>query len=249
MGRGAIRVGIGGWTYEPWRGTFYPEGLRQADELAHAAARLGTIEINGTFYGRQKRESFAKWRDAAAPGFVFTVKANRACVNRKRLDEGAESVARFFEQGVTELGDKLGPILWQLAATKRFDAREIAGFLALLPREHDGMGLRHAMEPRHESFDTPEFHALAREHGVAVVTADSAKYPAFGEATADFTYARLQSAREDEPAGYPAGELDAWAGRARDWAAKGDVFVFFINGAKVRAPAAAEALIARLEAG
>lgn len=237
-----IRVGIGGWTYAPWRGTFYPEGLPQKDELAYVGEHLTAIEINGTFYRHQKPESFAKWRDAVPEGFVFSIKAHRVCTNRKALDEAGESVARFLGQGLTELGDRLGPILWQLAATKKFDADEIAAFFSLLPPERDGLALRHAIEPRHESFADPAFFDLAREAGVAVVLADSDKYPCFDEPTGPFVYARLQNAREDVSTGYPAKELDGWAQRARGWTDEGrDAFVFFINGAKVRAPAAAMA--------
>lgn len=247
MAKGKIRIGIGGWTYEPWRGTFYPEKWPQAKELAYAAERLTAIEINGTFYGRQKPASFVKWREAVPDGFVFTAKASRYCVNRKILAEAGESIARFLDQGITELGDKLGPILWQLAATKRFDAGDIAAFLALLPAAQDGMKLRHAIEPRHESFADPAFFALCRQAGVAVVHAEAEAYPRFAEQTADFTYARIQTAAEDLPNGYPDAELDRLATQARAWAEGGrEVFLFFISGAKVRNPAAAQALIARL---
>ena len=247
MGQGTIRVGIGGWTYEPWRGTFYPPGLPHAKELAYLGERLTADEINGTFYRGQSPASFAKWRDAVPGGFVFSLKASRYCVNRKILAEAGESIGKFVNQGISELGGKLGPILWQLAATKQFDADDIAGFLALLPESQDGIALRHAIEPRHESFRDPAFFDLARKAGVAVVYADAAKYPCFEEQTAGFTYARLQNAREDEPTGYSAAELDRWAVQARAWAEGGrDVFLYFINGAKERAPAAAQSLIERL---
>jgi uncharacterized protein YecE (DUF72 family) len=240
-------VGVGGWTFAPWRGSFYPAGLAQARELDFAGRHLTAIEINGTFYRNQSRASFAKWRDAVPEGFVFTVKASRFCTNRKLLSSAGESIARFAAQGLTELGDKLGPILWQLAPTKVFDAEDMAGFLALLPRQQDGIALRHAIEPRHESFRDPAFFAMARAAGVAVVFAEAEKYPRFDEQTAPFTYARIQTAREELPNGYPDAELDRWAAQARAWAEGGrDVFLFFIAGAKVRNPAAAEALIARL---
>lgn len=261
-----IHVGIGGWTYEPWRGTFYPPGLPHTRELEYAARAVTAIEINATYYRLQSRDSFAKWADAAPPGFMFSVKASRYCTNRKDLAEAAEPIERFLAQGLTELGDKLGPILWQLMPTKRFDADEIRAFLALLPPRRDGVVLRHAIEPRHESFRDPVFVALAREAGVAIVFADSADYPMIADCTADFVYARLQNSRGDEPTGYSAGALDRWAEIARAWA-KGEqpaglpyvaeesppptterqVFIFMISGAKVRAPAAAQALIARLE--
>ncbi len=259
-----IRVGIGGWTYAPWRGTFYPKGLRQADELAHAGRHLTAIEINGTFYGSQKPESFARWRDSVPDGFVFSLKAPRFAVNRRELATAGDSIERFFSSGVMELGNKLGPINWQLAATKVFDAQDIDGFLSLLPKEIDGRAIRHVLEVRHESFRDPAFVTLAQSHGVAVVLADSETHPLIADVTADFVYMRLQAASEDEPTGYGPVALDLWRARARAFAAgsapddlprlvtraprktKRDVFVFFINGAKVRAPAAAMALIARL---
>jgi uncharacterized protein YecE (DUF72 family) len=247
MTSGKIHVGIGGWTYEPWRGVFYPPGLPHARELEYAAGAVTAIEINGTYYRTQSPASFRKWAEATPPGFVFSVKASRFCTNRKNLADGGESIGRFLGQGLTELGDRLGPILWQFMPTKRFDADEIAGFLSLLPARQDGMKLRHAIEPRHESFGDPAFIALARKAGAAIVFADSAKYPSIGELTADFVYARLQNAQEEIETGYDAAELDKWADVARGWAGGGrDAFVFMINGAKVRAPAAAQALIARL---
>ena len=244
---GTIRVGVGGWTYEPWRGTFYPDKWPQAKELDYAGQKLTAIEINGTFYGRQKPASFVKWRDAVPDGFVFSAKASRYCTNRKVLAEAGGSIANFVEQGIVELGDKLGPILWQLAGTKRFDAEDMAAFLKLLPAEHGGLRLRHAIEPRHESFRDPAFFAMAREAGVAVVYAEAEDYPKFDEQTADFTYARIQTAREALPLGYTEAELDRLAAQARSWARGGrDVFLFFIAGDKVRNPAAAQALIAGL---
>ena len=249
MTSGKIHVGIGGWTYEPWRGIFYPPGLPQARELEYAAGAVTAIEINGTYYRTQSPASFRKWAEATPPGFVFSVKASRFCTNRKNLADGGESIARFLGQGLTELGDRLGPILWQLMPTKRFDADEMAGFLSLLSPSQDGVPLRHAIEPRHESFRDPAFLALAREADVAIVFADSATHPSIGELTADFVYARLQNAREEIESGYDAAELDKWADIARGWADGGrEAFIFMINGAKVRAPAAAQALIARLAA-
>jgi uncharacterized protein YecE (DUF72 family) len=252
--RGKIHVGVGGWTFEPWRGVFYPPKWPQAKELDYAGQHLTGIEINGTFYGRQKPASFAKWRDAVPDGFVFTAKASRYCVNRKVLGEAGESIANFVGQGITELGAKLGPILWQFAATKRFDADDMAAFLALLPARHDGLRLRHALEPRHESFADPRFFAMCRQAGVAVVYAEAADYPKFAEQTADFTYARIQTADAALPNGYPDAELDRLADQVREWAAGADgaardVCLFFISGAKLRNPAAAQALIARLEDG
>lgn len=247
MTAGTIRVGIGGWNYEPWRGTFYPETLPKAHELEYATSRLTAIEVNSTFYSRQSPATFARWRKAAPDGFVYTLKAGRACTQRKDLSQSGDSIAKFLEQGIVELGDRLGPILWQLPATRKFEGEQIAAFLAMLPPSQDGVPLRHAIEPRHESFDDPAFFELARQAGVAVVFADSPRYPCLAEQTGPFTYARLQDTREDVATGYDDAALDAWAEKARGWAAGDrDVFVFFIAGAKVRNPAAAEALIARL---
>jgi uncharacterized protein YecE (DUF72 family) len=264
MADGTIRVGIGGWTYAPWRGTFYPAGLPHARELDFAAGQVGAIEINATGYRLQSRESFVKWGKAVPDGFVFAIKASRFCTNRKVLAEAGESIAKFVAQGFTELGDKLGPILWQFAATKRFDPDDFAAFLALLPATQDGVTLRHAIEPRHESFRDPAFVAMARAAGVAIVFADSPNYPLIPDLSGGFSYARLQDQREEEPAGYPPAALERWAAVARGWA-RGeapaglpyvvppsdgarprDVFVFMINGAKVRAPAASMALAERL---
>lgn len=260
-----IHIGIGGWTYEPWRGTFYPKGLKHADELEHAARHVTAIEINGTYYRLQSRASFEKWRDAVPPGFVFTVKASRFCTNRRVLAEAGESIEKFLGQGLTALGDALGPILWQFTPTKAFDAQDFGAFLDLLPPERDGARLRHAIEVRHESFRDPRFIDLARKHGAAIVFADSPDYPAIADLTADFVYARLQDAREEEPTGYSSRALDRWAEIARTWRDGGipegmdyvadarpgakarDVFLFMINGAKVRAPAAAQALIEKLK--
>jgi len=243
-----IHVGIGGWDFDPWRGTFYPQGLAKAKQLHFASRQLSAIEINATFYKLQRPELFAGWRDTVPDGFKFAIKGSRFCTNRKLLAAGGESIERFCAQGVSELGDKLGPILWQFADTKKFDADDIAGFLKLLPRSQDGVTLRHVIEARHESFGDPRFAALAREAGVAICYAEGEGKPTFAEQTADFTYARLMNAREEEPLGYPEAELDRIADLARGWAEGGerDVFIFFIAAAKVRNPAAAQALIERL---
>jgi uncharacterized protein YecE (DUF72 family) len=265
---GDIRVGIGGWTFEPWRETFYPKGLKHARELEYASRQVTAIEINGTYYGSQKPESFARWREETPDGFVFAVKGPRFATNRKDLSLSASSVERFLIGGVLELKEKLGPINWQFLPTKAFVPEDFAAFLKLLPGELDGRALRHAVEVRHASFVTPDFVALARAHGVAIVVADSDEHPQIADLTAPFVYARLQRAREDEEHGYAAGELDLWAERARTWAggdapkdlpaigdasaksgkAAGprDVFVFMINGHKPKAPAAAMAMIEKL---
>jgi uncharacterized protein YecE (DUF72 family) len=243
---GKIRVGIGGWTYEPWRGVFYPKGLPQKRELEHASRHLTSIEINGTYYSTFKPESWAKWRAETPDGFVFAVKASRFCTNRKELAGAGESIARFIGQGLSELKDRLGPINWQFMATKKFQPEDFEAFLKQLPREVDGLPLRHALEVRHESFKAAQFYDLARRYNAAIIFADDEDFPAIEEATADFTYARLMRTKEDVETGYVPAELDAWAKRARAWATRGDAFVYFISGAKIRAPAAAQALIARL---
>lgn len=247
---GSTRVGIGGWTYEPWRGLFYPEGLQQRRELEYASRQVTAIEINGTFYGSQKPQSFIKWRDETPDGFVFSLKGPRYATYRKRLAEAGESVTRFVDSGVAELGAKLGPILWQLPPTHVFEADDLAAFLDLLPRKIGSRPLRHVIEARHESFRDPAFFAALRKVGMATVFADSPKYPAFDEITADFVYARMMRSEPARTSGYAPRELDRIADTARQWAAssggKADVFVFFINGAKERAPAAARALLDRL---
>lgn len=241
-----IRVGVGGWTYEPWRGVFYPDGLAQKRELEFAAQHLTAIEINATFYGRQKPESYHNWAKAVPDGFKFSLKASRYATARKVLAEGGDSIKVFLEQGFTELGDRLGPILWQFAATKRFDRDDFARFLDLIPDTQDGVPLRHVLEPRHESFRDPAFYELARGRKMAIVFADDDEFPCIDEPTADFVYARLQRSR-DIDTGYEAAALDQWADKARGWAGGDrDVFVFFIAGAKIRNPAAAQALIERL---
>ena len=246
---GTIRVGIGGWTYEPWRGVFYPPDLVQKRELEFASRALSSIEINGTYYSTFKPDSWRKWRDETPEGFVFSVKASRYSTNRKVLADGAESIDRFLGQGLTELGDKLGPINWQFMATKKFDAEDFGAFLSLLPKERDGVRLRHAVEVRSPTFQTEQFYDLARRYGVAICYAvddEADGVPTIDQTTADFTYARLMSSREDLETGVTAEELNGFAAQARGWAAHGDVFAYFISGAKVRNPAAAQALIKKL---
>jgi uncharacterized protein YecE (DUF72 family) len=246
MASGTIRVGVGGWDYDPWRGTFYPDGLAKTKQLAYATEHLTAIEVNSTYYSSQKPATFAKWAQAAPDGFKFAVKASRFTTNRKVLAEGAESIQRFLTQGIIELGDRLGPILWQFMATKKFDADDFAAFLKLLPDRQDGVPLHHAIDVRHESFVDPAFYTLAHKANAAIVFADHDEFPCVDEATADFTYARLQRAAEGVPTGYDDAALDRWAKQTRAWAKKSDVFAFFISGAKIRNPAAAQALIAKL---
>ncbi|MFL0412984.1 DUF72 domain-containing protein [uncultured Sphingomonas sp.] len=265
MTKRAIRVGIGGWTYEPWRGTFFPPKWPIKRELEYASRHVTAIEVNGTYYSGFKPATFAGWAKTAPEDFVFTLKASRYATNRKVLAEGGDSIQRFVSQGITELGDKLGPIMWQFMATKKFDAEDFAAFLALLPASQDGIALRHAVHVRHESFAVPEFVAMCRKAGVAIVYADSRDYPAIADVSSDFVYARLEDAVEEEPAGYSPAALDKWTDAARLWS-KGDrpdglpyvaehlattprdVFVFFINGFKERAPHGAMAMIERLSA-
>jgi uncharacterized protein YecE (DUF72 family) len=246
-----IRVGIGGWTFEPWRGTFYPEKLSQKKELEYASSKLTSIEINGTYYSGFKIDTWMKWRDETPDDFVFAVKASRFCTNRKVLSEGNESLERFLDQGLTALGDKLGPINWQFMATKKFDPVDFEGFLKLLPKEKDGVRLRHALEVRSPTFDVPQFYDLAAKYGCAIVYAEddeAPEWPKIDQPTADFTYARMMSSKPDEPTGMTSAELDGIAQQTKAWAKRGDVFAYFIAGAKVRNPAAAMALIEKLKA-
>ncbi|HEY9216488.1 MAG TPA: DUF72 domain-containing protein, partial [Phenylobacterium sp.] len=210
---GLIRAGIGGWTFEPWRGVFYPKGLKHAAELAYASRQVTAIEINSTYYSMQKPQSWAKWRDETPEGFVFTIKGSRFCTNRRVLADAGEGMARFLDQGLVELGDRLGPILWQFMPTKKFDPDDFAAFLALLPASHGGLVLRHAVEVRHESFAVPEFVALCRKHGVAVCISENVAYPMVPDITAGFVYARLLGGADDIPTGYPPDGLDQWAQR------------------------------------
>ena len=261
---GKIRAGIGGWTFEPWRGVFYPPGLRQADELAYAASRLTAIEINGTYYSTFKPDSWAKWRAATPDGFRFAVKASRFCTNRRVLAEGEASVQTFLNQGLTELGDRLGPVLWQFMATKKFDPADFEGFLKLLPDSVGGLPLRHVLEPRHESFCTPEFIALARKYGAAICLADHHDYPLIADVSGEVVYVRLQTGSDDIETAYGPKDLDRWAGRLKTYAQgrhpadlaavspepapekPRDVYAFIIHEGKVRAPAGAMALMTRV---
>ncbi len=247
MGEGKIRVGIGGWTYPPWRGVFYPEKLPQSKELEYASRALAAIEINATFYGRQKPKSWENWEKAAPDGFQFAIKGSRYCVMKAKLAEAKEGLDGFFAQGFSALGSKLGPILWQFASRRKFNRDDIAGFIDLLPEKLDGIVLRHALEPRHESFNDEEFFKLCRARNIAIVFEDSDEYPCIEADTADFSYARLQRMSEALETGYDDAALAGFAKRARKWSSTGrDAYIFMINGAKVRAPAAALALQERL---
>lgn len=264
MQSGNIYVGIGGWTYEPWRGVFYPKGLPHARELEYAAQHLTSIEVNGTFYRTQTPKTFRDWAGQVPDGFVFSLKGPRYAVNRRVLADAGDSIKRFLDSGVTELGDKLGPLLWQFAPMKNFDEADFGAFLELLPREFNGRRLRHVIEVRHDSFKVPAFLALLRQFTFSVVYAEHAAYTEMADITGDFVYARLQKGNEKLKAAYAPKALDAWAERAKTWTAGGapndlprvdetapkkqprDVFIYFIHEAKVRAPAAAMALIERV---
>ena len=260
-----IRVGVGGWTFEPWRDNFYPAGLPHAKELDYASRRLTTIEVNGTYYSSQRPATFAKWRDETPDDFVFSLKASRYATNRRVLAEAGESIERFVASGITELGAKLGPIVWQFAPTKRFDAVDFEAFMQLLPQQAGGIALRHVLDVRHASFMAPEYLALARRHGLATVFTDSDDHPSFADVTGAFVYARLMRTRAELPEGCPPETFAALATCARTWRDGGepggvprvepapaaavparDVFMFFISGAKERAPAAALALLRQL---
>ena len=262
---GKIRSGIGGWTFEPWRGVFYPTGLAQAKELHYASHHLPTIEVNGTYYSTQKPQTFARWASDAPDDFIFTLKGPRYATNRRELAGAGDLITHFVELGITELGHKLGPLLWQFAPTKKFDEGDFAAFLDLLPEKFDGRRLRHALEVRHNLFCDPAFIELARKKSAAVVFADHAKYPAIADVTSDFVYARLQTGSDDIPTAYSPKALEQWAKRAKAWAAgrvpddlpvidpdtkpkatPRDTFVFFIHEGKIRAPDAAMAFMKRI---
>jgi uncharacterized protein YecE (DUF72 family) len=267
---GRIRVGIGGWTYAPWRKNFYPDGLVQRRELEYASRQLRAIEINGTFYGAQKPATYARWATETPDDFVFSLKAPRYVTEGKALADAAKGVQAFVFGGLEEFGDRLGPILWQLPPSRPFDADDLAAFLQALPRDLNGRPLRHALEVRHPSFACAPYVALAREHAVPTVFTDSGEYPSLADLTgagsSDFAYARLMCSSTEHANGYGGAELDQWAQRARHWAAGGDpaelphvgeilpgraprdVFVFFISSAKARNPAAAMAVQQRIDA-
>jgi uncharacterized protein YecE (DUF72 family) len=259
-----IRVGIGGWTFEPWRNNFYPAGWPHSRELEYASRHLSAIEVNGTYYSAQKPATFAKWRDETPDDFVFSLKASRFATNRRVLAEAGESIDRFVNQGIAELREKLGPIVWQFAPTKRFDAVDFEAFLKLLPTQVEGIALRHVLDVRHDSFKTPEYLALARRYRAATVFTDSDDYPSFADLTGDFVYTRMMRTDASLPEGCTPQTLDQLAACAQVWrdgaepaevprvepppapGATRDVFMYFISGAKEKAPAAAMALLKRL---
>lgn len=244
-----VRVGIGGWTFAPWRGSFYPEGLAHSRELHYASRQLTSIEVNGTFYSTFRPATFAKWHGETPDGFLFSLKAHRLATHRRVLAEAGDSVARFVESGIAELKDKLGPIVWQFMPAKLFEPEDFEAFLALLPRAVDGRRLRHALDVRHASFATLAFLALARRYGCVPVCTDSEKFPAIADAEAGFAYLRLMRGQADVSTGYTPEAIARWAEGVRAWtggARPRDVFVYFINGAKERAPAGAMELLRQL---
>ncbi|HWK75752.1 MAG TPA: DUF72 domain-containing protein [Povalibacter sp.] len=262
---GHIRVGIGGWSYPPWRETFYPQEVGKNDELVYASRQLSAIEINSTFYRLPTPAVFAKWRESTPDGFVFSIKAPRYIAQRKILADARPYVERFIGGGIAELRDRLGPILWQLTPQQTFDPDDLQRFLEFLPDQIDGLKLRHALEVRHASFADPRFLEIARSHPITIVFEDDESYPGFADVTGNFVYARLRRSESSEPTGYSLPALQAWTERARTWArgheptdlpriqeegaaktTPRDVFIYFINGAKERAPAAAMQLIENL---
>jgi len=262
-----IRVGIGGWTFEPWRSNFYPPGWPQGRELGYASRQLTAIEVNGTYYSSMKPATFAKWRDETPEDFMFSLKASRFATNRRVLAEAGESVQRFIASGIAELAHKLGPIVWQFAPSKRFDPVDFEAFLQLLPSQVDGVALRHVLDVRHESFRSADYLSLARRYRAATVFTDSDDYPPIPDLTGDFVYTRMMRTRSELPEGCPPPVLDQLAACGEVWRVgleptglpkiqkntsaamlPRDVFMFFISGAKERAPAAAMALRQRLEA-
>ncbi|MDX6365969.1 MAG: hypothetical protein QOK30_1045 [Nocardioidaceae bacterium] len=267
-----IRIGLSGWRYAGWRGNFYPKGLVQRKELAYAAERFSTIEVNGSFYSLQRPASYASWRDDTPDDFVFALKGGRFITHMKRLRDVDEALANFFASGPLALGDKLGPVLWQLPARTRFDADVLDAFLSRLPRtsgeaadlarHHDAklpadralttaltqVRLRHAIEPRDLSFGDPAAIDLLLRHDVGLVVSDAGdKWPRFEEVTSDLVYVRLHGAEELYTSGYGPQALDEWTARISSWAGQGlDVLVYFDNDAKVHAPYDALALMDRL---
>lgn len=263
--KGRIRAGMGGWTFEPWEGTFYPEKLSKKKQLEFASHAVPTIEVNGTYYSGFSAATYAKWAAETPDGFVFSIKGNRFVTNRKVLADAKESMGKFFAQGLEELGPKLGPIVWQFAPTKKFEPEDFEGFLKLLPAEQKGLRLQHVLEVRNASFAVPEFVTVARKYNAAICYAQHATYPEIADITSDIVYARLQKGEDDIPTAYAPADLDRWAERLKVWAAGGqpddlpyadpsasapktprDVFVYIIHEGKIRAPQGAMALMERV---
>lgn len=262
---GKIRAGMGGWTFEPWEGTFYPSDLSKKKQLHYASRQVPTIEINGTYYSGFTPATYAKWAADTPDDFTFSIKGNRFVTNRKILAEAGESMKKFFGQGLEELGGKLGPIIWQFAPTKKFEADDFEAFLKLLPEKVGSLTQRYVLEVRNASFAVPEFVALARKYKAAICYAHHHDYPEFADVTADFVYGRLQKGEDTVPTAYKPADLDKWAARAKLWAQGGqpddlpyadpaskaetmprDVFLYIIHEGKLRAPQGAMALMERV---
>ncbi|MBK8837666.1 MAG: DUF72 domain-containing protein [Hyphomonadaceae bacterium] len=241
-----IRVGVGGWNFEPWDETFYPPGLSKAKQLNYMSRKMTAIEVNATYYSSFKPETFAKWAEASPDGFVFSLKAHRFSTVRKTKEDMKKSVDLFLGQGITRLKEKLGPINWQFPGTRKFDAEYFNAFLSVLPKEKDKQSLRHALEVRGLGFDVPEFYDLLTKHGATVVYAEDDEFPKLRHQGSSFAVARLMQSQSDETGGYPAAEIGRFAKLVTGWSKKQDVFAFFISGAKERNPAAAMALQERL---
>lgn len=237
-----IRVGVGGWSFDPWEETFYPAGLPKAKQLAYASRKMTAVEVNATYYSSFKPDTFAKWAEASPDGFVFSLKAHRFSTVRKTKEDMKKSVDLFLGQGITSLKEKLGPINWQFPGTRKFDAEYFNTFLSVLPKEKDKLPLRHALEVRGTGYDVPEFYDLLTMHGATVVYAEDDEFPTLRHEGADFAVARLMQSQSDEKAGYPAAEIGRFAKKLTGWSKSQDVFAFFISGAKERNPAAALAL-------
>jgi uncharacterized protein YecE (DUF72 family) len=266
-----VRVGISGWRYEPWRGVFYPEGLAQRRELEYCGRHFPTVEINGSFYSLQRPEYYEQWYRETPPGFVFAVKGSRYITHMLRLTNIERPLANFFASGILALEDKLGPFLWQFPEMFRFNAERLESFFRLLPRTSAqalalarrrdarmtgrsrlAIGadrpLRHAVEIRHPSFVNDDFISLLKRFGVGLVVADTAgRWPKLFDVTADFVYVRLHGDVKIYTSGYGPRALAEWARRIRAWHRAGrDVYVYFDNDVKVKAPFDALALMDRL---
>lgn len=241
-----VRVGVGGWSFDAWDETFYPPGLSKAKQLQYMSRTLTAVEVNATYYSSFKPDTFAKWRDETPDGFMFSLKAHRFSTVRKTRDDMAKSTALFLDQGITQLKEKLGPINWQFPGNRKFDREHFSNFISVLPKEKDGLALRHAFEVRGTGYDDPAFYELVDRAGIAVVYAEDDAFPKLAPGKAKFTVARFMQSQADEANGYPKKEMDRVAKLAADWAKRGDTYVFFISGAKERNPAAAMALQQKL---
>jgi uncharacterized protein YecE (DUF72 family) len=241
-----IRVGIGGWSFEPWDETFYPAGLPKSRQMEYMSRKMTAVEVNATYYSTFRPETFAKWREASPDGFLFSLKAHRFSTVRKTRDDMKKSIGLFLDQGLTALKDKLGPINWQFPPTRKFEREYFDTFLSLLPKEKDKVELRHALEVRNATCNDPAFLDLLTKHGATVVYAEADEFPKIRHEGADFAVARLMQSKSDQATGYAKADIDRFAKMLTGWSNKQDVFAFFISGAKERNPAAAMALQEKL---